>query len=241
MIRTIISFLLIIIIILPAIIYKKRKDAIKLRCNINPYASRYKGEGFVVVDEILDEQCRKELFNKFYETAKKNKNLNEDVEVSLYTDPNFINELSELMGEKLYPVNSLDAQRCWIRYYYGGMKAQYYENYHHDKKRYGNDVKQYRLIIPIYDTSDATFTIDGFGDFQFVENMGVCLEAGNCLHKVKFKNGERLILIMDYTTADCDNKLDHYMCRGVKGYMWWLIDVIWRHISSIYYKIVNKY
>jgi hypothetical protein len=76
--------------------------------------------------------------------------------------------------------------------------GQYYENYHHDIKRYGSSIKQYRMIIPVFDTSDAKFTIDGHDEFRFKQNMGVFLEADN--HKVKFNNGERLLLIMDFIT-----------------------------------------
>ena len=143
------------------------------------------------------------------------------------------------MGEQLYPVNSLDLQRCWLRYYFEGMKAQYYENYHHDVKRYNSTMKQYRLVIPIYDTSDSKFTIEGYGEFPFTQNMGVFLEADNCLHKVNFKKGERLLLIMDFITKDCDSLYNHYSCRGTVGYYNWVKDVIWRKISSIYYKMVN--
>lgn len=239
MILVILLVIFLSIIILPGLIYKKRDDTVKLRCNLNTNSDRQSGEGYVIINDILDEECRQELVEKFYKTAKTNKKLNEDVEVSLYTDPKFVNQLSELVGEQLYPVNSLDAQRCWIRYYYSGMKAQYYENYHHDKKRYGDGVKQYRLVIPIYDASDAVFTIDTLGEFRFNENMGVALEAGNCLHKVEFTTGERLILIMDYTTVECDSREGHYTCRGIDGYFWWFIDVLWRHLSSFYYKIRN--
>jgi hypothetical protein len=235
----ILLIIFLVIIIAPIFLYKKREDSVKLKCNINQYAAVQGGEGYMVIPEILDETCRRELFNKFYTISKQNKKLNEDIEVSLYTDPSFINSLSKLIGQQLYPVNSLDAQRCWIRYYYSGMKAQYYENYHHDKKRYNSGVKQYRLVIPIHDNSDSVFTIENFGEFRFVENTGVLLEAGNCLHKVKFTSGERLLLIMDYTTAECDSIGGHYTCRGLFGYFWWIIDIIWRHVSTFYYKIAN--
>jgi len=229
----------IIAILIPFFIYSKRVDTVYLKCDVNTLADVKKGPGWVIIPEILEDSCKKNLFNKFYETSKKNKKLNEDLEISLYSDPKFTQQISELVGEKLYPVNSFDAQRCWIRYYYEGMKAQYYENYHHDKKRYGDDVKQYRVVIPIYDTSDAIFTIEGLGSFRFKENMGIVLEAGNCLHKVNFKSGERFILIMDYTTKECDSAIGHYSCRGINGYFWWFVDIIWRFLSSFYYKLVN--
>ena len=119
------------------------------------------------------------------------------------------------------------------------MKAQYYENYHNDIKRYNSTMKQYRLVIPLYDTSDSIFTIHNYGEFPFKQNMGVFLEADNCLHKVNFNKGERLLLIMDFTTKDCDSLYNHYNCRGTNGYYNWLKDVIWRKISSIYYKLSN--
>jgi hypothetical protein len=232
--------IVLIIIIFPAFLYKKRIDSVELNCTINDQSETEKGEGYAVISNILDETCKQKLFDRFYKKARTNKKLNEDIEVSLYTDDSFIKSLSKLIGEDLYPVNSLDSQRCWIRYYYEDMKAQYYENYHHDKKRYGSDVKQYRLVIPIYDTSDAVFTIEKLGSFPFTENTGVFLEAGNCLHKVKFTKGERLVLIMDYTTKPCDSVYGHYSCRGVIGYSWWVVDVLWRHLSSFYYKTVNN-
>jgi hypothetical protein len=238
-IAILILFALAVILILPGIVYSKRVDSVNLNCKLNTFNNTVRGDGFSITQNILDDNCRQELYDRFYERARTNKNLNEDIQVSLYSDPEFLNQISNLIGEQVYPVNSLDSQRCWIRYYYSGMKAQYYENYHHDKKRYSKDVKQYRLVIPIHDTSDSVFTIEDVGDFPFIENTGVILEAGNCLHKVKFTSGERLILIMDYTTAPCDSAVSHYSCRGVDGYFWWVIDVIWRFLSSVYYKIAN--
>jgi hypothetical protein len=232
--------LLLLFLILPLFFYKKINDDIVLNCNVNPYNNIIeKGEGFIIINDILDEKCRKSLVNSFLEEARKNKNLNEDKHLQFYSNKIFLNKLSKLIGEQLYPVNSFDLQRCWIRYYFEGMKAQYYEKYHNDIKRYNSNMKQYRLIIPIYDKSDTIFTIQDYGTFYFKQNMGVFLEADNCVHKVNFNKGERLLLIMDFTTKDCDSLMDHYKCRGINGYYNWIKDVIWRHISSIYYKIVN--
>ena len=171
--------------------------------------------------------------------AKYNKNLNEDKNLEFYSNKKFLNKLSNIIGEKLYPVNSLDLQRCWLRYYFEGMKAQYYENYHHDIKRYNSNIKQYRLIIPIYDNSNSKFTIENYGTFAFTQNMGVLIEADNCLHKVNFTKGERFLLIMDFITKDCDSLYGHYSCRGTFGYYFWIRDSIWRKISAFYYKILN--
>jgi hypothetical protein len=235
-----ILFIFVLILILPLFLYKKIKDDIQLNCNINYHNNIIgKGEGFVLVNNILNDTCRTSLINSFLEEARDNKNLNEDKNLSFYSNKQFLKELSTLVGEQLYPVNSLDLQRCWLRYYFEGMKAQYYENYHHDIKRYNFTMKQYRLVIPIYDTSDSKFTIEGYGEFPFTQNMGLFLEANNCLHKVNFSKGERLLLIMDFTTKDCDSLYDHYNCRGTVGYYNWAKDVIWRKLSSIYYKIVN--
>src|SRR5210317_2664976 len=237
----IVFILLIIIFVVPFLIYKRKVDDIDLNCDVNPYNRRFmKGEGFVVVDNILDETCRQKLTDTFLDKAKKNKNLNEDVKLNFYSNEKFLKQLSQIVGENLYPVNSLDLQRCWIRYYFEGMKSQYYENYHHDIKRYGPHVKQYRLVIPIYDTSDTVFSIEEYGKFSFKENMGVFLEANNCLHKVEFKKGERLLLIMDFINKSCDDRFSHYTCRSFGGYMNWVRDVIWRHASSKYYKIANS-
>jgi hypothetical protein len=226
-------------LILPIFFYKKVDNDIKIDCSINHYNNVIKGEGFIIVNNILDEKCRKKLVNSFLKEARYNKNLNEDKNLEFYSNEKFLYQLSKLVGEKIYPVNSLDLQRCWIRYYFQGMKAQYYENYHHDIKRYNSTMKQYRLVIPIYDTSNSTFTINNSLEFPFKQNTGVFLEADNCLHKVNFDKGERLLLIMDFTTKNCDSLYNHYSCRGINGYYNWIKDVIWRNISSIYYKIVN--
>jgi hypothetical protein len=230
---------LLILLILPLFFYTKINDDIELNCNINPYNNIIRGGGFCIINNILNENCRELLVNSFLEEARYNKNLNEDKNLQFYSNKKFLNELSKIVGEKLYPVNSLDLQRCWLRYYFEGMKAQYYENYHHDVKRYNSSIKQYRLIIPVYDTSDSKFTIQNYGEFPFRQNMGIFLEAENCLHKVNFSKGERLLLFMDFTTFDCDSILNHYNCRGVNGYYNWIKDFIWRKISAIYYKILN--
>jgi len=233
-----ISFL-ILFLILPIFFYNKVNDHIQLDCNINSNYEINRGKGFTIVNNILSEKCRTTLVNSFLKEARDNKNLNEDKNLQFYSNEKFLDKLSKLVGEKLYPVNSLDLQRCWLRYYFEGMKAQYYENYHNDIKRYNSTMKQYRLIIPVYDNSDSKFTIDNYGEFPFRQNMGVFLEADNCLHKVKFTKGERLLLIMDFTTKDCDSLYNHYKCRGAKGYYNWIKDVIWRNLSSVYYKISN--
>ena len=119
------------------------------------------------------------------------------------------------------------------------MKAQYYENYHYDIKRYNSNIKQYRLVIPIYNNSDAKFTIKNYGTFAFTQNMGIFIEADNCLHKVNFTKGERFLLFMDLITKDCDSLYNHYSCRGIRGYYNWIEDIIWRKISAFYYKILN--
>jgi hypothetical protein len=219
--KYIVIILLILIFVFPFVMYTRKVDDIHLNCDVNAREGNVvRGEGFVIVEDILSETCRQKLVD--------------------YSNEKFLKQLSEIVGEKLYPVNSLDLQRCWLRYYFEGMKAQYYENYHHDIKRYGPDVKQYRLVIPIHDTSDTVFSIEGYDAFPFKENMGVFLEASNCLHKVEFKTGERLLLIMDFINKPCDDRLSHYTCRNVNGYLNWFRDVLWRNISSKYYKIVNS-
>ena len=239
-ITIIISILIIsLYIVIPIFVYKKKKDNIKLTCNVNSNNSVIKDDGFIIVNNILDENCRKILVDTYLDEARNNKKLNEDKKFEFYSNNKFLDSLSKLVGEKLYPVNSLDLHRCWIRYYFSGMKAQYYETLHHDSKRYSSKIKQYRLIIPIYDTSNTTFTIENYGEFSFKQNMGVFLEAGNCLHKVKFTQGERLLLFMDFITKDCDTLYNHYSCRGKSGYYYWIKDIIWRKISSIYYKLLN--
>jgi hypothetical protein len=231
--------LIVLLMVIPLFMYKKRVDDINISCDVNSNGLVRRGEGFVVVENILSDACRRQLVDTFLVRAKKNKNLNEDVNLNFYSNKNFLRKLSNLVGEDLYPVNSLDLQRCWMRYYFEGMKAQYYENYHHDIKRYGSHVKQYRLVIPVHDTSDTMFTIDGYGAFPFKENMGVLLEADNCLHKVEFNRGERLLLIMDFTNTSCDDRVSHYTCRNINGYFNWLRDVVWRNMSSLHYKLSN--
>ena len=233
-------FILILIIILSFIYYYEKIDYnIRLDCNINSSNDIIVGNGFFIIKDILDEKCRQNIVNLYLDEARNNKNLNEVKNFEFYSNSNFLQSLSKLIGQKLYPVNSLDLQRCWLRYYFEGMKSQYYEIYHHDKKRYNSSIKQFRLVIPVYDTSDSKFSIDGYGEFSFKQNMGVVLEAGNCLHKVNFTSGERLLLIMDFINKDCDSLYSHYECRGVYGICNWIIDIIWRHLSSINYKLMN--
>ena len=95
MIAAIVVIIFIILLIVPVLFYNKKIDSIKLRCDLNPYSELQRGDGYVIINEILDQNCRKELVDKFYDKAKSNKKLNEDIEVSLYTDPKFINQLSE--------------------------------------------------------------------------------------------------------------------------------------------------
>ena len=231
--------IIILLLIIPLFIFNKNNNKIKLSCNVNSNNNVIKGNGFLIIKNILHDECRNKIINKYLKMMRKNKKLNEDKNLEFYTDKFFLSSLSKLLGEKLYPVNPLDLQRCWLRYYFEGMKAQYYENYHHDIKRYDNSIKQYRLVIPIYDTSDSFFTIKDYGTFKFTENMGVFLEADNCLHKVEFKKGERLLLIMDFINKECDTLVSHYSCRNIRGYTNWVKDTIWRYISSFYYNIAN--
>ena len=70
-------------------------------------------------------------------------------------------------------------------------------------------------------------------NFNLTKNIGVFLEAENCLHKVVFTKGKKLLLIMDFITKDCDLLYNHYVGRCVK-------DSIWRKISSLYYKLRNS-
>ena len=44
---------------------------------------------------------------------------------------------------------------------------------------------------------------------------------------------------MDFTPKDCDSLYNHYNCRGTVGYSNWVKDVLWRKISSMYYKLSN--
>lgn len=235
----IIFLLLFLCLIYPLFYYKKIIDTIKLSCSINPDNSIIKGDGFFIINNILTEKCRQSLQDLFLEECKKNKNLNEERELSIYTDSNFLLELSNIIKEKLYPVNSLDLQRCWLRYYFEGMKARYYENYHYDISRYNSNIKQYRLIIHIYDTSDAIFSIYNYGKITTLENMGILIEANKCYHKINITKGERLVLIMDFTTKNCDSLYNHYKCRGISSYSNWILDSIWRKVSSFFYKIAN--
>lgn len=223
----------------PLWFYTTKRDKLSLSCSVNSNEI-VKGDGFYVVNNILSEECRRNIVDMFLPSTSKERQLNSDVEFEFYTDTNFTRQLSEVFGKDLYPVNSLDMQRCWLRYYYQGMKSNYYENMHHDKKRYGPGVKQYRLIIPIHDTSDTKFHIEPDISFRFSQNMGILIEAGNCKHRVDFNRGERLVLIMDFTTKQCDSIWGHYSCRGIIGYIWWIIDLIWRKLSSIYYSISNR-
>lgn len=226
------------ILLIPILLYNKR-SMIHMSCSVNSNEV-IRGNGFYVVSNILSEDCRRNIVDSYLPSTSEQKKLNTDVEFDFYTSENFARRLSNLFGKELYPVNSLDMQRCWLRYYYQGMKSNYYENMHHDKKRYGEGVNQYRLVIPVYDTSDARFHIDPDISFRFTQNTGILIEAGNCMHRVEFNRGERLVLIMDFTTKKCDSIHGHYSCRGVVGYAWWMIDTVWRFASSMYYSFSNR-
>lgn len=228
-------------LMLPLFLYKLPSSPSRTvsTCHIHSHPDIIRGDGYVIVQEILTESCRQRLVHTYLEECRRNKQLNEDRDLDLYVNETFQRELSDIVGDSLYPVHSLDLQRCWLRYYFEGMKAQYYENYHHDVKRYRSGIKQYRFVLPLYDTSDTKFTIDGYGEFDFKQNMGVFLEASNCLHKVRFTKGERLLLFMDFITKECNSLYDHYQCRGVHGYLNWIRDSVWRNISSLYYHYSN--
>ena len=123
-------FILISIIILSSIYYYEKIDYnIRLDCNINSSNDIIIGNGFFIIKDILDEKCRQNIVNLYLDEARNNKNLNEVKNFEFYSNSNFLQSLSKLIGQKLYPVNSLDLQRCWLRYYFGGMKSQYYEIY----------------------------------------------------------------------------------------------------------------
>jgi len=200
-----------------------------------------RGSGFYVLPNIMSDVSREYLVNKLLSKCKKQKKLNEDIILTSYNDNTIGEQISKIIGKKLFPVNIYDQQRCWIRYYFSGMKNQYYENFHHDLGRYSVNTKQYRVIIPLHDTSNSEFEIDGYKPFKFTQNTGVILEADNCLHKVKFTSGERLLLIMDFIDKPyCDNLMGHFMCRGPQGLIKWGFDIAWRKLSSYAYKIRNQ-
>lgn len=227
------------LLLLPYVLVRTSRTTVPLTCAVNP-TDVERGPGFIIARDLLSDACRRTLIDTYLETMRRDKRLNEDRDLSFYTDRTFLDALSKVVGTTLYPVHRFDSQRCWLRYYFPEMKAQYYENFHHDIKRYRRDVKQYRLVVPIHDTSDTKFTIDGHGTFAFEENMGVFLEADNCLHKVVFTEGERLLLIMDFISEPCTAPLDHVACRGPVGYANWVKDTFWREVSSLYYTFVNR-
>jgi len=91
--------------------YTRKVDDIHLNCDVNAHEGNVaRGEGFVIVEDILSETCRQKLVDTFLERAKKNKNLNEDVKLNFYSNEKFLKQLSQIVGEKLYPVNSLDTE-----------------------------------------------------------------------------------------------------------------------------------
>lgn len=233
-------FLIILFFILyPLFNYNKVNYDIKLNCSINSKLEiKDKKNGYIVVNNILNENCRKKIVDLYLEKARKNKDLNMDLNFSFYSNKTFLNQLTKIVGKQIFNVNSLDLQRCWLRYYFAGMKAQFYENYHHDIKRYNDKIKQYRLVIPIFDNSNCIISING-KEIAFKQNMGIFLEANNCLHKVNFSKGERFVLIMDFISKDCDTLFNHYSCRNMYGYINWVQDFIWRIISEKYYKLMN--
>ena len=73
----ILLFLILLFLILPGFFYKKINDDIKLNCNINNNNNIFRGDGFVIVNNILNDKCRETLVNKFLHEARNNKKLNE--------------------------------------------------------------------------------------------------------------------------------------------------------------------
>ena len=82
---------------------------------------------------------------------------------------------------------------------------------------------QYRVVYCIHNDSDANFTaIQPHCNENTViptkENSLIIIEAENLLHKVKFRNGTRLMLMADYTTSHT---------RGIHGSLVYIWDYVW--------------
>ena len=98
--------------VIPFLLYKRKTDTIELNCDLSAHGGQVtRGEGFVIIENMLSQTCRQKLVDKFLVKAKKNKNLNEDVKLKFYSNEFFLKQLSNIVGEDLYPVNSLDLQR----------------------------------------------------------------------------------------------------------------------------------
>lgn len=57
--------ILILCVILPIFFYKKLNNYIEVNCSINKYNTKFRGDGFTIVNNILDENCRKKIVNIF--------------------------------------------------------------------------------------------------------------------------------------------------------------------------------
>ena len=114
----VIFILLITIFVVPFFIYKRKVDDIDLNCDVNPYNRRVmKGEGFVVVDNILDETCRQKLVDTFLDKAKKNKNLNEDVKLNFYSNEQFLKQLFDRVFQRMFSTTSLIDNKAFFSWY----------------------------------------------------------------------------------------------------------------------------
>ena len=81
---------MILVFVIPFLLYKIKVDNIALDCNLNVHSGQVtRGEGFVIVENMLSETCRQRLVDKFLVKAKENKNLNEDVKLEFYTNDFF--------------------------------------------------------------------------------------------------------------------------------------------------------
>ena len=129
--------------------------------------------------------------------------------------------------EKLYK-KKLYINYAFLRVYNEGA-VNPFENYHLDSLHYNYNVVQIRTILNLNDNSNGTFSYKskccnkGENKIQTKENTLVLIQANKLLHKYRFKNGNRCVLVIDFM----DSKT-----KGVHGYFWTAFDFVWDRIQK---------
>jgi len=143
-----------------------------------------------------------------------------NVKTDLYSNPEFLNFVSLLVGCDLRTCAKHDRQTSWVRLYSSEARLNPFSHFHIDSKRYRG--RQFRVVVSLFDDSDC--------EFQYRSRRGeiVChrtepnslcvIEAGRLVHRVQMNSGTRLLLMMDFTTA-----LD----RGPLGWVGFAWDHLW--------------
>jgi hypothetical protein len=135
---------------------------------------------------------------------------------------NFKKKIEKIYGKKLY------INYAFLRVY-NPNAINPFENYHLDSLHYNYNVTQIRALLNLQDKSNGTFSYKSKccnNDEQSIktkENTVVLIQANKLLHKYKFKNGYRCVLVVDLV----DSKE-----KGIHGYFWGAFDFVWDRIQK---------